>query len=97
VTERIFRSQRLAQQLTGRTDERLAREVFLIAGLLADQHHARIRRTLAEHGLGAALPQVAPAASRGCLPERVEAACSCHVRTLAAARSQPTSGDPCTG
>ena len=48
--------ERAAQQLTSRTHERLALEVFLIAGLLADQHQARLRWSLAEHRLGRALP-----------------------------------------
>ena len=33
---------RLAEQLAGRADERLARAVLLVARLLADEHHLRL-------------------------------------------------------
>ena len=56
---------RLAQELTGRADERLAREVFLIARLLADQHDRRVGGAGAEHGLSGVPPQRAAAAGPG--------------------------------
>jgi hypothetical protein len=47
-----------------RTDKRLAGEILLIAGLLADQHDAGLDTALAADRLGRALPQRAPAAAR---------------------------------
>ena len=37
-----------------RTNERFARDVFIIARLFANQHHRRMLRTFAKHGLGSA-------------------------------------------
>src|SRR5688500_15093634 len=62
--------ERLAQQLPRWTDERFAGEVFLIAGLLADEHETRAWWTLAEHGLSAAFPKVAPSATCRALAQR---------------------------
>ncbi len=44
--------QRLVQEMSRRPDERLAREIFLIARLLTDEHEFGARRSLAEYGLG---------------------------------------------
>ena len=44
--------QRAPQQLAGRAHEGLAAQVFLVAGLLADQHQRRAALSLAVHGLG---------------------------------------------
>src|SRR4029453_4376372 len=41
------------------------RQIFLVTGLLADHDDARMGGPLAEHRLGAALPEIAPAAGRG--------------------------------
>ncbi len=52
------------QQLAGRPCKGPATQVLGIAGLLADHHHPRVGRALAEHHLGGRLPQRAlPAAS----------------------------------
>lgn len=58
-------SQRLVEPLARRPDERLAGQVFLRAGLLADQHRCRIGRILAEHGTVGVAPQRAVPAFRG--------------------------------
>ena len=50
--------QRAIEHLPGGTDERLAGEVFLVAGLLADQHDRGVLRAFAEHGLGRVFPQM---------------------------------------
>src|SRR5262249_37672719 len=47
--------QRTVEHPPGRADERLAREVFLIAWLLAHQHHVRGLARLARHRLGGVL------------------------------------------
>jgi len=44
------------EHMPRRTDERLAGEVFLVAGLLANQHDARVRRAFAKHSLGRIFP-----------------------------------------
>ncbi len=41
----------LIQQLAGRTNKRPANNVFLIARLFADEHHPRVMRAFAKHGL----------------------------------------------
>ena len=51
--------ERLIQQAAGRTNERFALHVFLIARLLANHHYGRMRRALAEHSLGGVTEQVA--------------------------------------
>ncbi len=43
------------EHLSGRTDERLALQVFLIARLLADKHHRCVRGPFAKDGLGCVL------------------------------------------
>src|SRR6476619_28597 len=43
----------------GGADERMPLAILAVAGHLADEHDPRLRRPLAEHGLGRALPQVA--------------------------------------
>ena len=55
-------------------DERLAGEVLLVAGLLADQHHPRALEPLTEDGLGGPAPEVAAAAAGGGLAQRLERA-----------------------
>src|SRR5262249_6291584 len=44
--------QRAVEDAPGRADERLAAEVFLVAGLLADEHDVRGPAALARHRLG---------------------------------------------
>ena len=48
--------QRPPQEKAGRTDERLALAVFLVAGLLAHQHEMRPSRAFAGHALSSPLP-----------------------------------------
>ncbi len=57
--------ERLVEQAPRRPDERMAAEVFLVAGLLADEHRGGSPGALAEHGLGAPPPQVAGLAVGG--------------------------------
>ncbi len=57
--------ERLVEQASRRPDEGMAAEVFLVAGLLADEHGGGSAGALAEHGLGATLPQVAGLAVGG--------------------------------
>ena len=44
--------ERAVEKLSRRADERMALNVFAIAGLLADDHDGRMRRTFAENRLG---------------------------------------------
>ena len=54
------------EQLSGRPDERMAIEVFLIAGLLSHEHELGFHVPFAENGLGSPAPDVAgPAGFRG--------------------------------
>jgi hypothetical protein len=67
------RLERLIEHSAGGAHERLAGDVLLIAGLLADEDHLRRPAAIAEHGLRRVLPQVArPAMRRGVAP-RAEA------------------------
>jgi hypothetical protein len=66
--------QRAVEHLPRRSDERLAGEVFLVAGLLADQHDPGLLRAFAEHGLRRAFPEMTGAAIGGLLAEGFEAA-----------------------
>src|SRR5262249_19762188 len=43
--------ERAVEHLAGRADERSVAEIFLVAGLLADEHDARVGGTASEHGL----------------------------------------------
>jgi hypothetical protein len=57
--------QRLSKKLTGRTDERLAGDVFDVAWLFTDEHDAGADGAFAEHRLRATLPEIAlPAVPR---------------------------------
>jgi hypothetical protein len=49
--------QRTIEEPAGRADKRFAGEVFLIAGLLADEHDVRRLTSGTEHGLRGVLPQ----------------------------------------
>jgi len=53
---------RLAQELTGRADERLAAAILLLAGGLADKHQRRIPRADAEHDRSPRRVELAPRA-----------------------------------
>ena len=73
--------QRTVEHLAGRADEGMAGEVFLVAGLLADQHDGGVLRAFAEHGLRRVLVERAGAAMRGLLAERFEivgGSLACH-------------------
>src|SRR5688500_17015420 len=65
--------QRAVEQLAGGTDEGMAAEVFLVAGLLADDEDARVVGAFAEHGLGRRLPQRAALAAGCGVAQRVQA------------------------
>src|SRR5205085_2463985 len=54
---------RLVEQPPRRADERTSLDVLAVAGLLADQHDARLRGASAEHALGRVLPKPAAAAA----------------------------------
>ncbi len=60
--------QRFAQQLTGRTDERLAGLVLHVARLFADEHEPRFLAPIAEHGLRPQPPEITAAATHGLRP-----------------------------
>ena len=64
---------------SGRPDEGPPREVLLVAGLLADEHHLGPGGTLAEDGLGAELVEIAGRARGG---QRSELVQSTHVTSL---------------
>src|SRR5499427_8812939 len=51
--------ERLVEEATGGPHEGTAREVFVVAGLLAHEDHACRCAPLAEHGLGGALVEIA--------------------------------------
>src|SRR5438874_4132414 len=56
--------QRLVEELPGRPDERLALQVLLVAGLLADEDDVSLRGALAEDGLRPGLVERAGGAAR---------------------------------
>src|SRR3984957_17275062 len=57
---------RLVENASGGTDERLAGQIFLVAGLFADQHEGGVLRPLAGHRLGRiAIERAAPAIGFG--------------------------------
>src|SRR5689334_15186302 len=58
--------------LSRRTDERLARQIFRVSRLLADQHHGRAFRPLAENGLGRVLIKRTSGASTRRFREDIE-------------------------
>ena len=64
--------QRPVEHLAGRTDEGRALAIFLITGLLADQHDARSGRTTAEDRLGGVAEEIAALAARAGRAELVE-------------------------
>jgi hypothetical protein len=55
--------ERLVQNPSGRADERRSGEIFLVSGLLPDQHHLSGGGTYPEHRLRGVAIQVATAAS----------------------------------
>ena len=57
--------QRFVEEVSGRPDERLSLQIFLIAGLLANKHYGRCRFPFAEDGLRSRSPQVASLAAGG--------------------------------
>ena len=57
--------QRALEQPARGADERVAAPIFLVTRLLAHEHQRRVRRPFAEHGLRAALPQLAAPAIAG--------------------------------
>src|SRR5207247_640664 len=61
--------ERLVQESSGRPDERVARQILFVAGLLTHHHDPRAHRTLAQHRLrGIAVKVAALALLRG-LPQ----------------------------
>src|SRR5207247_7648629 len=64
--------ERLVQESSGRPDERGAGPVFLVAGLLADEHDLGLRRAFSEDRLRARLPERAGLAAGGCLRQLLE-------------------------
>jgi hypothetical protein len=64
--------QRLVQQASRGTDERLAGDVLAVAGLLPHQHQLRALAALAEHGLGRVAVEVTGATFARCLPQLVQ-------------------------
>jgi hypothetical protein len=77
--------QRTVEHQPRRSHERFAGKIFLVAGLLADQHHLGVLRTFAEHGLRRVFPERTGAAAAGFFAQGFEAAAgrgwrSCHGR-----------------
>ena len=68
--------ERPVEELSRWPHERMAREIFLVARLLADEHDARRSRTFAEHGLRADHPQVTAATPLGGLAQGGDGATS---------------------
>src|SRR3954468_22122128 len=64
------------EHLAGGSYKRLAGEVLLVAGLLADQHDLGMLRAFTEHRLGGVLIKVTGTAVAGLLAERRDAVCS---------------------
>src|SRR6185437_15127311 len=62
--------QRLVEHLPGRPDKGFSGKVFLVAGLLADEHHGRLARTFAEDGLGRVFIERAAGTGGGRLARR---------------------------
>jgi hypothetical protein len=62
------RLQRFVEHSPGRSDERLAGNVFGVTRLLADKHHLCVIRTLAEDRLRGAAIQITSGAALCCLP-----------------------------
>ncbi len=56
--------ERLVKHASGGTNERLARDVFLVAGLLADQHQMRLPPPLPRHRLSSRRDRVGIACTR---------------------------------
>src|SRR6266545_3396366 len=61
VTRDAGIGERLVEKRAGRTDKWLALKIFLVAGLLADEHRPRALRSFAEYRLRRVLIQVAAA------------------------------------
>ncbi len=76
------------QHPAGRTDEGLARQVLLVARLLADEHHRGVGRPLARNTLGGVGPEVAAAAVLDRLGDRGEGARLRCAAFLAVCRGQ---------
>jgi hypothetical protein len=64
--------QRAVEQLACGADERMSRDVLLVAGLLADEKDARALVAFPGHGLRRVLPQVAGAAFLHAVAQSVE-------------------------
>ena len=64
-------AQRPVEHLPGRTYERLAGEILLIAGLLADEHDLGVDRPLAEHRPRRAFVEAAAGALRRFVARRL--------------------------
>ena len=64
--------ERLVEHPARRSHEGPALDVLAVAGLLADHHHLGLLEALAEHRLGAGLPQVTCAAIGGSTAQLLE-------------------------
>ena len=64
---------RAVEHQPGRSHEWFTGKVFLVAGLLAYQHHRGMLRAFAEHGLCCVFPEMTGAAMRGLLAQGLEA------------------------
>ena len=51
--------ERAIEEFAGRSDERMTCEIFVVAGLLADEHQLSPRPAFTENGLRPALPEIA--------------------------------------
>ena len=61
--------ERAIEQTARRPDERTPRQILFVPRLLAHEHHARVTRAFAEHGLRPTLVELARGAARSDLPQ----------------------------
>jgi hypothetical protein len=66
------------EHAAGGPDERMTGDVFLVTGLLADEHYLRRCRAFTEHGLRCVAPQVATATLVHCTTHSCECAFTLH-------------------
>src|ERR1051325_7358886 len=62
--------ERTVHDFASRTNKRLARDIFVVARLFADQHHRRTFGTVTEYGLGRSLVQMTCGAMICCFANR---------------------------
>src|SRR5262249_54802113 len=71
--------ERAIHDFSSGTNEGFTRDVFVVAGLFANQHHRSMLRTFAKHGLGATFVEIACRAVSCCFAHRAQ---TCRIRRL---------------